>query len=49
MKFGTFHLMERPFSKGEAQVIREHLEQMQTLVFRVAEVVRNSSSPIILE
>jgi len=29
MKFGTFHLMERPFSKGEAQVIREHMEQMK--------------------
>jgi len=29
MKFGTFHLMERPFSKGEAQVIHEHLEQMK--------------------
>ncbi|MCG8543227.1 MAG: LLM class flavin-dependent oxidoreductase [Alphaproteobacteria bacterium] len=29
MKFGTFHLMERPFDKGEAQVIREHMEQIK--------------------
>ena len=25
MKFGTFHLMERPFSKSEPQVYREQL------------------------
>ena len=29
MKFGTFHLMERPFWKSEPQVIAEHLEQMR--------------------
>jgi len=29
MKFGTFHLMERPFSKSEPQVIAEHLDQMR--------------------
>lgn len=29
IKFGTFHLMERPFSKSEPQVIAEHLEQMR--------------------
>jgi alkanesulfonate monooxygenase SsuD/methylene tetrahydromethanopterin reductase-like flavin-dependent oxidoreductase (luciferase family) len=28
MKFGTFHLMEGPFTKSEAQVYHEHLEQM---------------------
>lgn len=28
MRFGTFHLMERPFSKTEAQVYQEHLEQI---------------------
>ena len=29
MKFGTFHLMERPFSKSEPQVYREQLAQMR--------------------
>jgi alkanesulfonate monooxygenase SsuD/methylene tetrahydromethanopterin reductase-like flavin-dependent oxidoreductase (luciferase family) len=29
MKFGTFHLMERPFSKSESQVLSEHLDQMR--------------------
>ena len=29
MKFGTFHLMERPFSKSESQVLAEHLDQMR--------------------
>ena len=29
MKFGTFHLMERPFSKSETQVLSEHLDQMR--------------------
>ncbi|MBI4591493.1 MAG: LLM class flavin-dependent oxidoreductase [Candidatus Rokubacteria bacterium] len=29
IKFGTFHLMERPFWKSEPQVILEHLEQMR--------------------
>jgi alkanesulfonate monooxygenase SsuD/methylene tetrahydromethanopterin reductase-like flavin-dependent oxidoreductase (luciferase family) len=29
IKFGTFHLMERPFFKTEPQVIAEHLEQMR--------------------
>lgn len=28
MKFGTFHLMEGPFTKTEAQVYDEHMEQM---------------------
>ena len=29
MKFGTFHLMERPFSKSESQVYDEQLAQMR--------------------
>jgi alkanesulfonate monooxygenase SsuD/methylene tetrahydromethanopterin reductase-like flavin-dependent oxidoreductase (luciferase family) len=29
MRFGTFHLMEQPFSKTEAQVYEEQLEQMR--------------------
>lgn len=29
MRFGTFHLMERPFSKSEAQVYEEHMAQMR--------------------
>jgi alkanesulfonate monooxygenase SsuD/methylene tetrahydromethanopterin reductase-like flavin-dependent oxidoreductase (luciferase family) len=29
MKFGTFHLMERPFWKSEPQVIAEHLDQIR--------------------
>jgi alkanesulfonate monooxygenase SsuD/methylene tetrahydromethanopterin reductase-like flavin-dependent oxidoreductase (luciferase family) len=29
MKFGTFHLMERPFSKSETQVLSEHMDQMR--------------------
>jgi alkanesulfonate monooxygenase SsuD/methylene tetrahydromethanopterin reductase-like flavin-dependent oxidoreductase (luciferase family) len=29
VKFGTFHLMERPFSKSETQVVAEHLEQIR--------------------
>ncbi|MGI9476103.1 MAG: LLM class flavin-dependent oxidoreductase [Hyphomicrobiaceae bacterium] len=29
MKFGTFHLMEQPFSKTEAQVYQEQMVQMQ--------------------
>src|SRR5262249_31828687 len=29
MKFGTFHLMERPFWKSEPQVVAEHLDQMR--------------------
>jgi alkanesulfonate monooxygenase SsuD/methylene tetrahydromethanopterin reductase-like flavin-dependent oxidoreductase (luciferase family) len=29
IKFGTFHLMERPFSKSETQVLTEHLAQMR--------------------
>ena len=29
IKFGTFHLMERPFSKSEPQVIAEHMEQIR--------------------
>ncbi len=29
MKFGTFHLMERPFSKSESQVYEEQLAQMR--------------------
>src|SRR5262245_63481085 len=29
MKFGTFHLMERPFQKSEPQVLSEHLDQMR--------------------
>ena len=29
MRFGTFHLMERPFIKSEPQVYREHLEQIR--------------------
>jgi alkanesulfonate monooxygenase SsuD/methylene tetrahydromethanopterin reductase-like flavin-dependent oxidoreductase (luciferase family) len=29
MRFGTFHLMERPFTKSEPQVYREHLEQIR--------------------
>jgi alkanesulfonate monooxygenase SsuD/methylene tetrahydromethanopterin reductase-like flavin-dependent oxidoreductase (luciferase family) len=29
MKFGTFHLMERPFSKSEPQVLAEHLDQIR--------------------
>ena len=28
MKFGSFHLMEGPFTKTESQVYEEHLEQM---------------------
>ena len=28
MKFGTFHLMERPFIKPEAQVYADHLDQI---------------------
>lgn len=30
MRFGTFHLMERPFTKSEPQVYREHLEQIRS-------------------
>jgi alkanesulfonate monooxygenase SsuD/methylene tetrahydromethanopterin reductase-like flavin-dependent oxidoreductase (luciferase family) len=30
MRFGTFHLMEQPFEKSEAQVYREHIEQIRT-------------------
>ena len=29
MRFGSFHLMERPFTKTEPQVYREHLEQIR--------------------
>ena len=29
MKFGTFHLMEQPFAKSEAQVYAEHIEQFK--------------------
>ncbi|MBT6277163.1 MAG: LLM class flavin-dependent oxidoreductase [Chromatiales bacterium] len=29
MKFGTFHLMEQPFTKSEAQVYREQLSQIR--------------------
>lgn len=29
MRFGTFHLMEQPFTKTEAQVVHEHLDQMR--------------------
>lgn len=29
MRFGTFHLMERPFTKSEPQVYREQLAQMK--------------------
>ncbi len=29
MKFGTFHLMEQPNWKGEVQVYREALEQIE--------------------
>lgn len=29
MRFGTFHLMERPFTKSEPQVYREQLDQMR--------------------
>lgn len=29
MKFGTFHLMEQPFTKTEAQVYAEHVEQIK--------------------
>jgi alkanesulfonate monooxygenase SsuD/methylene tetrahydromethanopterin reductase-like flavin-dependent oxidoreductase (luciferase family) len=29
MKFGTFHLMEQPFSKTEHQVYKEHMEQIR--------------------
>ena len=28
MRFGTFHLMERPFERSEAEIYREQLEQM---------------------
>lgn len=28
MRFGTFHLMERPFERSEADIYREQLEQM---------------------
>lgn len=30
MRFGTFHLMERPFSKSESQVYDEQLAQWST-------------------
>lgn len=29
MRFGTFHLMEQPFTKTEVQVVREHLDQIK--------------------
>lgn len=29
MKFGTFHLMEQPFTKSEVQVYAEHIEQFK--------------------
>lgn len=29
VKFGTFHLMERPFTKSEPQVLAEHLDQIR--------------------
>ncbi len=29
MKFGTFHLMEQPFTKSETQVYAEHIEQFK--------------------
>ncbi|MSP66986.1 MAG: LLM class flavin-dependent oxidoreductase [Alphaproteobacteria bacterium] len=29
MKFGSFHLLERPFTKGEHQIVYDHLEQIR--------------------